>query len=43
MPSLLEDAGIDVVERVALPVVRHDEFERYLETKRDKMGHLVGV
>ena len=39
----LEDAGIDVVERVALPVVRHDEFERYLETKRDKMGHLVGV
>ena len=38
----LETAGLQVVERVALPVARHREFERYLETKRDKMGHLIG-
>ena len=31
------------VERVALPVAPHRDFVRYLETKRDKMGHLVGV
>jgi 3,4-dihydroxy 2-butanone 4-phosphate synthase/GTP cyclohydrolase II len=38
----LEAAGLEVVERVVLPIARHDEFERYLETKRDKMGHLIG-
>ncbi len=39
----LEEAGIDVVERVALRVDPHEGFARYLATKRDKMGHLVGV
>jgi 3,4-dihydroxy 2-butanone 4-phosphate synthase/GTP cyclohydrolase II len=39
----LEEAGIDVVERVVLPVAPHEGFARYLETKREKLGHLVGA
>ena len=38
----LEDAGIRVVERVSATIPSEPTFERYLETKRDKMGHLVG-
>ena len=37
----LEDAGIRVVERVSATIPLEPTFERYLETKRDKMGHLV--
>jgi GTP cyclohydrolase II len=37
----LEDAGIRVVERVSATIPSEPTFERYLETKRDKMGHLV--
>jgi GTP cyclohydrolase II len=35
-------AGIEVVERISAVVPESDENARYLETKRDKMGHLVG-
>lgn len=38
----LELAGIRVVERVQADVVAEPEAERYLQTKREKMGHLVG-
>src|SRR5579875_1839482 len=38
----LEAAGIKVVERLSAEIPIEPTFERYLETKRDKMGHLVG-
>jgi GTP cyclohydrolase II len=38
----LEAAGVQVVERVSAEVPAEPSFERYLQTKRDKMGHLVG-
>jgi GTP cyclohydrolase II len=37
----LEAAGIAVVERLSALVPESDENARYLETKREKMGHLV--
>ena len=37
----LEDAGIEVVERLSATIPAEPTFERYLETKREKMGHLV--
>jgi 3,4-dihydroxy 2-butanone 4-phosphate synthase/GTP cyclohydrolase II len=39
--AALEDAGLEVVERVALEVEPHDGFAEYLRTKREKMGHLI--
>jgi 3,4-dihydroxy 2-butanone 4-phosphate synthase/GTP cyclohydrolase II len=39
----LEEAGLEVVERVALEVEPHASFADYLRTKRDKMGHLLEV
>ena len=40
--SALESAGIRVVERLSATIPTEPTFERYIETKRDKMGHLVG-
>jgi len=40
--SSLESAGIEVVERISAAIPAEPTFERYLETKREKMGHLVG-
>jgi GTP cyclohydrolase II len=37
----LESLGIEVVERISAEVPAQPTFERYLQTKRDKMGHLV--
>ena len=37
----LEQAGIQVVERISALVPESNENARYLETKREKMGHLV--
>ena len=37
----LEAVGITVVERISAEVPAEPTFERYLQTKRDKMGHLV--
>jgi 3,4-dihydroxy 2-butanone 4-phosphate synthase/GTP cyclohydrolase II len=34
--------GLEVVERVALEVGRGEFNERYLQTKREKLGHLLG-
>ena len=39
----LRQAGLQVIERVRLEVEPHDSFARYLETKKEKMGHLVSV
>jgi GTP cyclohydrolase II len=38
----LEQAGIQVTERISAQVPTHPTNERYLKTKREKMGHLVG-
>ena len=40
--AALEAAGIRVVERVPATIPPEPTFERYLETKREKMGHLAG-
>ena len=40
--AAMESAGIRVVERVSATIAAEPTFEKYLETKRDKMGHLVG-
>jgi len=40
--SSLEAAGIIVTERLSAAIPSEPTFERYLETKREKMGHLVG-
>ncbi|HYY99085.1 MAG TPA: GTP cyclohydrolase II [Pyrinomonadaceae bacterium] len=37
----LEQAGMDIVERVALEVEPHDGFAQYLKTKKERMGHLI--
>jgi GTP cyclohydrolase II len=37
----LEEAGIEVVERVPCIAVAHESRRGYLETKREKMGHLL--
>lgn len=37
----LEAAGIHVTERLSAAIPSEPTFERYLETKREKMGHLV--
>lgn len=39
----LHGYGLDIVERVALEMDPNAENERYLRTKRDKMGHLILV
>ena len=39
--AALETAGITVVERISAAIPSEPTFERYLETKREKMGHLV--
>ena len=35
----LEVYGISVIEQVPLEVASNEHSERYLKTKRDKMGH----
>ncbi len=39
----LEVAGINVIERVQCEVAPHHHTEKYLTTKREKMGHLLSV
>ncbi len=38
----LEAAGVQVVERLSAEVEPHETSEKYLEIKREKMGHLIG-
>jgi GTP cyclohydrolase II len=37
----VREAGLDVVERVALEVPSTEDAQRYLETKKRKLGHLL--
>ena len=38
--SAMENAGIRVVERVSAEVEPYEHAEKYLQTKKDRMGHL---
>ncbi|HZD32413.1 MAG TPA: GTP cyclohydrolase II [Candidatus Angelobacter sp.] len=38
--SAMENAGIQVVERVSAEVEPYEHAEKYLQTKKDRMGHL---
>ena len=37
----LEEAGLEIVERVAIEVEANKSAARYLQTKREKLGHLL--
>jgi 3,4-dihydroxy 2-butanone 4-phosphate synthase/GTP cyclohydrolase II len=37
----LHGYGLEIVERVPLEIEAHELNEKYLKTKRDKMGHLI--
>jgi GTP cyclohydrolase II len=37
----LEEAGLEIVERVAIEVQPHEDAERYMQTKKKKLGHLL--
>lgn len=39
--AALEAGGIQVVERVSAEVEPHENFEKYLRTKQEKMGHIL--
>ena len=40
--AAVEAAGIKVIERVPCEVVPHAQSKKYLQTKKDKLGHLFG-
>ncbi len=37
----LHGYGLDIVERIPLEALPHEHNEKYLRTKRDKLGHLI--
>ncbi len=39
----LRNNGLEVTERVPLPIEYHQNLTRYLKTKRDEMGHLINL
>ncbi len=39
--AALDSAGIRVIERISSAVESQESFEKYLQVKRDKMGHLT--
>ncbi len=39
----LEEAGLEIVERVSLEVQPHETAAKYLQTKKEKLGHLLEV
>jgi 3,4-dihydroxy 2-butanone 4-phosphate synthase/GTP cyclohydrolase II len=39
--AALEDAGLRIVERVSIQVESTERAERYLRTKKEKLGHLL--
>ena len=41
--AALENAGIEVVERVPCEVAPHSQSESYLKTKKEKLGHLFSA
>ena len=37
----LEEAGLEIVERVSIQVPAQEPASKYLQTKREKLGHLI--
>jgi len=37
----MEEAGLEIVERVAIEVQPQELAARYLQTKKEKLGHLL--
>jgi GTP cyclohydrolase II len=37
----LEEAGLEIVERVSIEVESSEKAARYLQTKKEKLGHLL--
>ena len=37
----LQGYGLDIVERIPIEIVPNENNEKYLKTKRDKLGHLI--
>ncbi len=40
---VLENCGLEIVERVPLPIKFYRTLARYLKTKRERMGHLIDL
>jgi len=38
----LQGYGLEIAEQIPLTVAPNPHNKRYLETKRDKMGHMLG-
>ena len=41
--AALENAGLEITERVSLKIKHHRSLLRYLKTKREEMGHLIDL
>ncbi|OON97864.1 MAG: bifunctional 3,4-dihydroxy-2-butanone 4-phosphate synthase/GTP cyclohydrolase II [Epulopiscium sp. Nele67-Bin005] len=39
----LEDFGIEITERVPIEITAHEHDRGYLQTKKDKMGHILNI
>ena len=39
----LDEAGLEIIERVAIEILPHELSAKYLHTKREKMGHLLDL
>jgi len=39
----LEEAGLEIVERVSIEVEASEPAAKYLQTKKEKLGHLLGL
>src|SRR5213078_1716274 len=39
----LEEAGLEIVERVSIEVEAPESAARYLQTKKEKLGHLLDL
>jgi 3,4-dihydroxy 2-butanone 4-phosphate synthase/GTP cyclohydrolase II len=37
----LESYGLEIVERIPIEIIPNENNEKYLKTKRDKLGHLI--
>jgi len=39
----LEEAGLEIVKQVAIEVEPDEQAAKYLQTKREKLGHLISL
>jgi 3,4-dihydroxy 2-butanone 4-phosphate synthase / GTP cyclohydrolase II len=41
--AALEEAGLEIIERVSIEVTASESAARYLQTKKEKLGHLLDL